>query len=69
MKDWMLLVVILVALALALYGLWDVVKTYRDWLVKYQPRTKRGRRLALVVGALAVLILLIGQCAEMLRFG
>jgi len=69
MKDWMLLVVIPIALALALYGLWDVVTAYRDWLVKYQPRTKRGRRLALVIGAVVVLILLIGQCAEMLRVG
>lgn len=69
MNDWVVLVVILVALALALYGLWDVVTAYRDWLVKYQPRTKRGKRLALVIGALVVLVLLIGQCAEMLRIG
>ena len=69
MSDWMLVFVIPVALAVALYGLWDVFTEYRDWLVQHQPRTKRGRRLALAVGMLVVVGLLIGQCAEMFRVG
>jgi thiol:disulfide interchange protein len=69
MKDWMLVFVIPVVLALALYGLWDVFAEYRDWLVMHQPRTKRGRRLALAIGILVVVVLLIGQCAEMFRVG
>jgi hypothetical protein len=38
-------------------------------LVQHQPKTKGGRRLALAVGILALIGLLIGQCAEMFRVG
>jgi|OpeIllAssembly_1097287.scaffolds.fasta_scaffold21414_4 thiol:disulfide interchange protein len=69
MQDWMLGFVIIVVLALALYGLWDVFTKYRDWLVRHQPRTKRGRRIALAIGILVIVVLLIGWCAEMLRVG
>jgi len=69
MRDWTLIVVIPVVLALALCGLWDIFTRYRDCLVQHRPRTKLGRRLALAIGILVVVILLIGQCAEMLRVG
>jgi hypothetical protein len=52
-----------------LCGFWDIFTKYRDWLVQHKPRTKRGRRLALAVGILVVVVLSIAQCAEMLRVG
>ena len=69
MKDWTLAFVIPAVLALALCGFWDIFTKYRDWLVQHKPRTKRGRRLALAVGILVVVVLSIAQCAEMLRVG
>ena len=64
--------VVAVMVALALLGLWADLTSVRDWWVTHQPKTKRGKRLrnaAITVGAMLVIVVMVGNCAAMFTVG